>query len=239
MNGIEPGQIRKNPAFALRVLLDKGAKILAELCESIGNLGSSPADAEALVLCHEATEAFNLLAEEFATRGSDIETMAESALLRTSRPFWLTMGCRSTSRTPSHRGTGSGLDVLGDAPVPWDVRDRPMLVRAGRGRGEMMRNPDAFRDRAVGGITRLRALASEVGIHLGDLACPRSQVSRAPALCARAVEGTDAGYVEVRMIVRSMKARARRHRGRPLGSHRVSRRPDRGAAGLPDRGSGL
>jgi hypothetical protein len=60
-------------------LVDKGKRILVQLCEAIEH--HQPANDEALfALTHAATEGFNMLAEAFAEQGSEIETVAREAI---------------------------------------------------------------------------------------------------------------------------------------------------------------
>lgn len=60
-------------------LVDKGKAILVNFCERIE--AEQPKDLAALyVLSHEATEAFNRLAEEFEKHDSEIETVARDCI---------------------------------------------------------------------------------------------------------------------------------------------------------------
>lgn len=57
------------------IWVEKGRQILVKLCEAIES--QSPEILEELyALTHAATDAFNLLAEEFEENGSEIETAA-------------------------------------------------------------------------------------------------------------------------------------------------------------------
>jgi hypothetical protein len=60
-------------------LVEKGQRILLDLCANIE--AALPASDEAiLVLTHQATEAFNDLAEELEEAGSELETAARDAI---------------------------------------------------------------------------------------------------------------------------------------------------------------
>ncbi|MBV6288368.1 DUF5713 family protein [Pseudomonas aegrilactucae] len=60
-------------------IVHKGQNILIELCRAIEQ--QKPADLDALyALSHAATEAFNVLGEEFEENGSEIETAARDAI---------------------------------------------------------------------------------------------------------------------------------------------------------------
>lgn len=61
------------------VLVEKGKKILIELCEQIES--QKPKDLKALyALTHAATDRFNDLQEEFDENDSEIETAAREAI---------------------------------------------------------------------------------------------------------------------------------------------------------------
>ncbi|NYV74072.1 DUF5713 family protein [Streptomyces sp. UH6] len=65
-------------------VVDKGRAILLRLCERIE--AEQPSNLAALyALTQDATEEFNLLDEEFAAAGSEIETVAREAI---AEDFW-------------------------------------------------------------------------------------------------------------------------------------------------------
>lgn len=60
-------------------IVHKCQQVLVELCRAIEQ--NKPADLDALyALTHAATEAFNVLGEEFEENGSEIETAARDAI---------------------------------------------------------------------------------------------------------------------------------------------------------------
>lgn len=62
-----------------RDLVDKGAKILLDMCEQI-EAQPPKGLGDLYALTHAATERFNALAGEFEERGSEIETVAREAI---------------------------------------------------------------------------------------------------------------------------------------------------------------